>query len=170
MDSYPPPSPVYHPGTESDWEEDTETPVYRSPAPPTARPRFDVRANWIRNAGPRLQPPGSPTPRNQYQTPHPHNQLPPPLRDPYLMPDPYLPNPWRQMIEQGIMHDLQGQRIDSLTNQLGYQKELISILEKEILEHRTETARAESRSATRMTIAVLILAIIFFLVENYQRR
>ncbi|KAI3821429.1 hypothetical protein L1987_08997 [Smallanthus sonchifolius] len=112
MDSYPPPSPVYRPGSESDPEEDTETPVYRSPTPPAARPR----------------------------------------------------------IEQGVMHDLQGQRMDSLANQLGYQKELISILEKEMLEHRTEAARAEARSTTRVTIAVLILVIIFFLVGNYQRR
>ncbi|KAI3754887.1 hypothetical protein L1987_54679 [Smallanthus sonchifolius] len=112
MDSYPPPSPVYRPGSESDWEEDTETPMYRSPTPPNARPR----------------------------------------------------------LEQGIIHDLQGQRIDSLANQLGYQKELISILEKEVQEHRTETARAEARSTTRVTIAVFILAIIFFLVESYLRR
>ncbi|KAI3687011.1 hypothetical protein L1987_80701 [Smallanthus sonchifolius] len=198
MDSYPPPSPVYRPGSESDWEEDTETPVYWSPTPPATRPRFDVRADWIRNTDPRLQTPGSPIPVNPYQTPHLHNQLPPPLRDPYLMPDPYLPNPWvrhtiappgvmgiptndfhqyvrnsefeRQRIEQGVIHDLQRQRMDSLANQLGYQKELISILEKEIQEHRTETARTEARSATRVTIAVLILAIIFFLVESYQRR
>ncbi|KAI3784135.1 hypothetical protein L1987_43228 [Smallanthus sonchifolius] len=198
MDSYPPPSPVYHPGSESDWEEDTETPVYRSPTPPATRPRFDVRADWIRNTDPRLQTPGSPVPVNPYHTPHLHNQFPPPLRDPYLMPDPYHPNPWvrhtmtppgvmgiptndfhqyvrnsefeRQRIEQGVIHDLQRQRMDNLANQLGYQKELISILEKEIQAHRTETARTEARSATRVTIAVLILAIIFFLVENYQRR
>ncbi|KAI3828152.1 hypothetical protein L1987_02249 [Smallanthus sonchifolius] len=198
MDSYAPSSPVYRPGTEPDWEEDFGTPVYRSPTPPTARPRFDVKADWIRNTGPRLRTPGSPAPRNPYQTPHPHNQLPLPLRDPYLMPDPYHPNPWvrhttastgvmgfptndihqyvrtsefeRQRMEQGVIHDLQGQRMDSLPNQLGYQKELISILEKEMLENRTETARAEARSATRVTIAVLILVIIFFLVESYQRR
>ncbi|KAI3755538.1 hypothetical protein L1987_55341 [Smallanthus sonchifolius] len=198
MDSYPPPSPVYRPGSESDWEEDAETPMYWSPTPPTARPRFDVRAYGIGNTNPRLRAPGSPVPINPYHTPHPHNQLPPPLRDPYLMPDPYLPNPWvrhtmaplgvmgiptndfhqyvrnsefeRQRIEQGVIHDLQRQRMDSLANQLGYQKELISILEKEVQEYRTETARAEARSTTRVTIAVLILAIIFFLVGNYQRR
>ncbi|KAI3716547.1 hypothetical protein L1987_67497 [Smallanthus sonchifolius] len=112
------------------------------------------------------------------------------------MPDPYHPNPWarrtmaptsavgipiddvhqyvrtlefeRQRMEQEIMHDLQGQRMDSLTNQLGYQKELISILEKEIPENRMETARAEARLATRVTIAVLVLGIIFLLVESYQ--
>ncbi|KAI3696086.1 hypothetical protein L1987_79095 [Smallanthus sonchifolius] len=76
----------------------------------------------------------------------------------------------RQRMENEVMHDLQGQRMDSLANQLGYQKELISILEKEILEHRTETAKAEARSATRVTIAVLALGIIFLLVESYQRR
>ncbi|KAI3705944.1 hypothetical protein L1987_76193 [Smallanthus sonchifolius] len=94
MDSYSPSSPVYRPGAESDWEEDTGTPVYRSPTPPAARPRFDVRADWIRNTGTRLRRPGSPPHRNQYQTPHLHTQLPPPLRDPYLVPDPYHPNPW----------------------------------------------------------------------------
>ncbi|KAI3798975.1 hypothetical protein L1987_34263 [Smallanthus sonchifolius] len=198
MDSYSPSSPVYRPGAESNWEEDTETPVHRSSTPPTTRPRFDVRADWIRNTGPRLRTPGSPAPRNPYQTPHLHNQLPPPPRDPYLMPDPYHHNPWvrhtttptnvmgiptndihqyvrtsefeRQRMEQGVMHDLQGQRMDSLANQLGYQKELISILEKEIQEHRTEIAKAEARSATRVTLAVLILVIIFFLVESYHRR
>ncbi|KAI3725520.1 hypothetical protein L1987_65310 [Smallanthus sonchifolius] len=74
----------------------------------------------------------------------------------------------RQRMEQGVMHDLQGQRMDSLANQLGYQKELISILEKEILENRTETARAGARSATRVTIAVPVLGIIFLLVESYK--
>ncbi|KAI3815539.1 hypothetical protein L1987_15210 [Smallanthus sonchifolius] len=198
MDSYPPSSPVYRPGAESDWEEDTGSPVYQSPTPPAARPRFDVRADWIRNTGPRLRTPGSPLPKNPYQTPHLHTQLPSPLRDPYLMPDPYHPKPWirhttattsvigiptndihqyvrtvefeRQRMEQGVMHDLQGQRMDSLANQLGYQKELISILEKEILEHRIETAKAEARSATRVTIAVLVFGIIFLLVESYKRR
>ncbi|KAI3744044.1 hypothetical protein L1987_57116 [Smallanthus sonchifolius] len=137
MDFYSPSSLVYRPGAESDWEEDSRAPMYRSPTPPAARPMFDVRADWI---------------RNPYQTPHLHNQLPPPLRDPYLMPDLYHPNPWDGA---GVMHDLQGQRMDSLANQLGYQKELISILEKEILEHRTQTAKAEARSATRVTIAIL---------------
>ncbi|KAI3797761.1 hypothetical protein L1987_33024 [Smallanthus sonchifolius] len=198
MDSYPPPSPVYRPGSESDWEEDTDTPVYRSPTPSAARPRFDVWADWIRNNGPRIRTSESPAPRNPYQTPRLHSQLPPPLRDPYLMPDLYHPNPWvrhtmaptgvmgipthdlhqyvrtsefeRHRIEQGVMHDLQGQRMDSLANQLGYQKELISILKKEMLEHRTEAARAEARSTTRVTIAVLIFVIIFFLVESYLRR
>ncbi|KAI3802178.1 hypothetical protein L1987_30310 [Smallanthus sonchifolius] len=166
---------------ESDWEEDIGTPVYRSPPPSAARPRFDVRADWIMNTGPRLRTPRSP-----------------PLRDPYLVPNSYHPNPWvrhtttpssvmgiptndthqyvrtsefeRQRMEQGVMHDLQGQRMDSLVNQLGYQKELISILKKEILDHRTETAKAEARSATRVTIAVLVLGIILLLVESYKRR
>ncbi|KAI3760473.1 hypothetical protein L1987_50868 [Smallanthus sonchifolius] len=181
MDSYSPSSPVYRPGAESDWEEDIGTPVYRSPTPLAARPRFDVSADWTRNTGPRLRTPRSP-----------------PLRDPYLMPDPYHPNPWvrhtmtptsamgipindihqyvsasefeRQRREHEVMHDLQGQRMDSLANQIGYQRELISILEREILENRTETARAEGRSTTRATIAVLVLVIIFLLVESYQRR
>ncbi|KAI3800532.1 hypothetical protein L1987_28623 [Smallanthus sonchifolius] len=181
MDSYSPSSPVYRPRVESDWEEDIRSPVYRSPPPPATRPRFDVRADWTRNTGQRLRTPRSP-----------------PLRDPYLVPDPYHPNPWvrhtmaptsamgirtndihpyvmtsefeRQRMEHEVMHDLQGQRMDSLANQLGYQKELISILEKEILENRTETARAEDRSTTRATIAVLVLVIIFLLVESYQRR
>ncbi|KAI3777257.1 hypothetical protein L1987_47055 [Smallanthus sonchifolius] len=197
MDSYSPPSPVYHPGAESDLEGDTGSPVYRSPTPAAATPRFDVRADWIRNTGPRLRTPGSPPLRNQYQTPHLHTQLPPPLRDLYLVPDPYNPNPWvrhtmaptsamgiptndihpyvrtsefeMQRMEHEVMHDLQGQRIDSLVNQLGYQKELISILEKEIPENCTETARNEDRSTTRATIAVLVLVIIFLLVESYQR-
>ncbi|KAI3743060.1 hypothetical protein L1987_60762 [Smallanthus sonchifolius] len=156
MNSYSPSSPVYHPGAESDWEEDIGTPVHWSSTPPAARPR-----------------------------------------DPCLVPDPYHSNPWvrhamaptsamgiptndihqyvrtsefeRQRIEQGVMHDLQRQRMDSLANQLGYQKELISILKKEVLENRTKTARAETRSATRVTIAVLVLVIIFLLVGNYQR-
>ncbi|KAI3799675.1 hypothetical protein L1987_34974 [Smallanthus sonchifolius] len=181
MDSYSPSSPVYRPGAESDWEEDIRSPVYRSPPPPDARPRFDVRADSTRNTGPRLRTPRSP-----------------PLRDPYLVPDLYHPNPWvrhtmaptsamgipiddvhqyvrtsefeRQRMEHEIRHDLQGQRMDSLANQLWYQKELISILEKEVLENRTETARAGTRSATRVTIAVLVLVIIFLLVGNYQRR
>ncbi|KAI3726378.1 hypothetical protein L1987_66175 [Smallanthus sonchifolius] len=75
----------------------------------------------------------------------------------------------RQRMEQGVMQDLQGQRMDSLANQLEHQKELISILEKEILEYRTETAKAEARSATRVTIAVLVLGIILLLVESYKR-
>ncbi|KAI3821749.1 hypothetical protein L1987_09321 [Smallanthus sonchifolius] len=136
MDSYSPPSPVYRPGEESDREEDIGTPVYRSSTSQAARPRFDVRADWIWNTGPRLRTSGSPAPRNPYQTPHLYNQLPPPLRDPYLMPDPYHPNPWvrhtttltsvmgiptndihqyvrtsefeRQRMEQGVMHDLLG--------------------------------------------------------------
>ncbi|KAI3825515.1 hypothetical protein L1987_07005 [Smallanthus sonchifolius] len=62
----------------------------------------------------------------------------------------------RQRMEHEIRHDLQGQRMDSLANQLGYHKELISVLEKEVLENRTETARAETRSATRVTIAMLV--------------
>ncbi|KAI3714044.1 hypothetical protein L1987_72634 [Smallanthus sonchifolius] len=114
------------------------------------------------------------------------------------MPDPYHPNPWvrhamaptsvmgipiddvhqyvrtsefeRQRMEHEIRHDMKGQRMNSLANQLGYHKELISILEKEVPENRTETARAESRSATRLTIAVLVLVIIFLLLGNYQRR
>ncbi|KAI3670574.1 hypothetical protein L1987_87912 [Smallanthus sonchifolius] len=181
MDSYSPSSPVYRPGAESDWEKDIETPVYRSPTPPATRLRFHVRADLARNTGPRLRTPRSP-----------------PLRDPYLVPDPYHPNPWvrhtmaptsamgipindihqyvrtaefeRQRMEHEVMHDLQGQRMESLANQLGYQKELIFILEKEILEHRTETAKAEARSATRVTITVLVLGIIFLLVESYKRR
>ncbi|KAI3816277.1 hypothetical protein L1987_15970 [Smallanthus sonchifolius] len=76
----------------------------------------------------------------------------------------------RQRMEHEVMHDLQGQRMDSLANQLGYQKELISILKQEIPEHRTETAKAEARSATRVTIAVLVLGIILLLVESYTRR
>ncbi|KAI3806369.1 hypothetical protein L1987_22270 [Smallanthus sonchifolius] len=198
MDFYSPSSPVYYSGEESDWEEDIGTPVHRSPTPPTARPRFGVRADWIRNTGPRLRTSGSPAPRNPYQIPHLHNQLPHLPRDPYLVPDLYHPNPWvrhtmaptsamgiptndihqyvrtsefeRQMIEYEVMHDLQGQRVDSLANQLGRQKELISILEKEILEHRTESAKAEARSATRVTIAVLVLGIILLIVESYKRR
>ncbi|KAI3783954.1 hypothetical protein L1987_43045 [Smallanthus sonchifolius] len=181
MDSYSPSSPVYRPGAESGWEEDIRSPVYRSPPPLAARPRIKVRADWAMNSGPRIRTPRSP-----------------PLRDPYLVPDPYHPNPWvrhttaptgvmgiptndihqyvrtsefeRQRMEQRVMHDLQGQRMDSLANQLGYQKELISILEKEIPEHRTETAKAEARSATRVTIAVLVLGIILLLVESYKRR
>ncbi|KAI3714045.1 hypothetical protein L1987_72635 [Smallanthus sonchifolius] len=66
MDSYSPSPLVYRPGAESDWEEDIGTPVYRSPTPPAARPRFDVRADWIRNTGPRLRTSGSPSPRNPY--------------------------------------------------------------------------------------------------------
>ncbi|KAI3717545.1 hypothetical protein L1987_69237 [Smallanthus sonchifolius] len=135
MDSYSPTSPVCRPEEESNWEEDTGSPVHRSPTPAAARSRCDVRVDWIRNTGPRLRTPESPTPINPYHTPHLHNPLPPPLRDPYLMPDPYLPNPWvrhtmaptgvmgiptnefpqyvrtsefeRQRIEQGVLHDLQ---------------------------------------------------------------
>ncbi|KAI3762237.1 hypothetical protein L1987_52662 [Smallanthus sonchifolius] len=190
--------PVYHPGAESDQEEDIRSPAYRAPTPPAARPRFDVRADWIRNTGPRLRTSGSPPPRNPYQTPHLHTQLPPPLRDPYLVPDPCHPNPWarhtmappsamripiddihqyartsefaRQRMEHEIRHDLQGQRIDSLANQIWYQKELISSLKKEMLENRTEAARTEARSATRVTIAVLVLVLIYILVESYLRR
>ncbi|KAI3695005.1 hypothetical protein L1987_77992 [Smallanthus sonchifolius] len=78
----------------------------------------------------------------------------------------------RQGMEHGIRHDLQGQRIDSQANQIWYQKEKISTIEKdkEMLENRTEAARAGARSATRVTIAVLVLVIICFLVESYQRR
>ncbi|KAI3795330.1 hypothetical protein L1987_37982 [Smallanthus sonchifolius] len=165
MDSYSPSSLVYRPGAESDWEGDTGSPVYQPPTPAAAKPRFDLL---------------------------------PPLRDPYLVPDPYHSNPWvrrtmaptsamgipsddvhqyvrtsefeRQRIEHEIRHDLQGQRMDSLANQLGYQKELISSIEKEMLENRTETARAEARPATRVTIAVLVLVITFLLVESYERR
>ncbi|KAI3686684.1 hypothetical protein L1987_80367 [Smallanthus sonchifolius] len=200
MDSYSPSSPVYSLRAESDQEEDIGSPVYRSPTPRAARPRFDIRTDWIRNTGPRLRASGSPPSRNPYQTPHLHNQLPSDLRDPYLAPDPYHPNPrerhtmappsamgvpidaipqfvstsefGRQGMDHGMRHDLLGQRIDSLANQIWCQKEKISTLEKdkEMLENRTEAARAEDRSATRVTIAVLVLVIIFFLVESYLRR
>ncbi|KAI3815474.1 hypothetical protein L1987_15142 [Smallanthus sonchifolius] len=129
MDSYSPSSLVYRPGAESNWEEDIRSPVYRSPPPPAARPRFDVRADWARDTGPRLRTPRSP-----------------PLRDLHLVPDPYHSNPWvrhtmtptsamgipiddvhqyvrtsefeRQRMEHKIRHDLQEQRMDSLVNQL----------------------------------------------------
>ncbi|KAI3794751.1 hypothetical protein L1987_37388 [Smallanthus sonchifolius] len=97
MDSYSLTSPVCRPEEETDWEEDTGSPVHRSPTPAAARPRT-----------------------SEFE---------------------------RQRIEQGLMHDLQRQGMNSLANQLGYQKELISILE-----------------------AVLDLRIILLLVESYRRR
>ncbi|KAI3808126.1 hypothetical protein L1987_24069 [Smallanthus sonchifolius] len=60
MDPYCPTSPVYRPEEDSDWEEDTGSPVHRSPTPAAARSRFDVRVDWIRNTDPRLRTPGSP--------------------------------------------------------------------------------------------------------------
>ncbi|KAI3808293.1 hypothetical protein L1987_24242 [Smallanthus sonchifolius] len=137
MDSYSLTSSVCRPEEESDWQEDTGSPVHRSPTPTAAVSRFDVRVDWSRNTDPRLRTPGSAATRNPYQTPHPHNQLPLPLRDSYLMPDPYYSNPLvgnimaltntiefpindthqyvrtskfeTQRMEQGLMHDLQGQ-------------------------------------------------------------
>ncbi|KAI3773768.1 hypothetical protein L1987_48300 [Smallanthus sonchifolius] len=175
------------------------SPDYRSPTPPAARARFDIRADWIRNTGPRLRTSGSPPSRNPYQAPHLHYQLPPPMRDPYLAPDLYHPDPMarqtmaptsamgvpfdaihqyvrtsefvRQGMEQGIRHDLLGQRIDSLGNQVWCKEEKISSVEedREILIARTEAARAEARFAIRVTIAMSILVLICFLVESYLR-
>ncbi|KAI3828980.1 hypothetical protein L1987_03093 [Smallanthus sonchifolius] len=136
---------------------------------------FDIRAYWIRNTGPRLRITGSPPSRNPYQAPRLHNQLPPPMRDPYLAPDPYHPDPRarqtmvptsamgvpfdaihqyvrtsefvRQGMDHGIRHNLLGQSIDNLGNQVWCQEEKIASLEedREILVARTEATRAKAR-------------------------
>ncbi|KAI3805333.1 hypothetical protein L1987_27613 [Smallanthus sonchifolius] len=78
----------------------------------------------------------------------------------------------RQGMEHGMRHDLLGQRIDSLVDQVWCQEEKIASLEedREILEERTEAARAEAIFAVRVTIAMFVLVLICFLVESYLRR
>ncbi|KAI3815430.1 hypothetical protein L1987_15097 [Smallanthus sonchifolius] len=190
MDSHSHSSPVYRPRGESDQEESSESPVYQPSPYPNARARAELNTNWTRN--PRTAPP-----RNPYQAPHLHHRFSSPPRDPYLAPTPTLrarharapavtmgilvPNIPRFMeteesvrreMEHRARHDLSNQRIDDLANQIWIQEDKITALEvdKEILEHRTETTRAESRFAIRVTLAVLVVVLTCFLVESYLRR
>ncbi|KAI3826415.1 hypothetical protein L1987_00463 [Smallanthus sonchifolius] len=179
--SYSPPSPVYVPGIESDHEENMGLPDYQSPTPSATRAKFDIRADWIRNTGPRLQTPRSPSSRNPYRAPHLHNRLSPLMRDPYLAPNPHHPDPMarqtmtpisamgvpldtthqyvrtsefvRQGMKHGIRHNLLGQRFGSLGNQVWCQEKKISSQEEDrkTLIICTETTRTEAQFAIRMT-------------------
>ncbi|KAI3801243.1 hypothetical protein L1987_29347 [Smallanthus sonchifolius] len=190
MDSHSHSSPVYRPRGESDREESSESPVYQPSPYPNARARAELNTNWIRN--PRTSPP-----RNPYQAPHLHHRFSSPPRDPYLAPTPTLrarhtgvpavamgipvsniprflgtKEFMRREIEHRAQHDLLNQRINDLADQIWIQEEKIVTLEedREILQHRTETTRAEARFVIRVTIAVLVVVLTCFLVESYLRR